>query len=113
MALEAGVTQQEEQSNYPRIAQIPFESKRQFSATLHQGPEGRIAFVKGSPEKILKMSSKMVTSEGEIPLDPEGAIKEGEALATAGFRLLALASGSFPDNQEFTEERLENLTFLG
>ena len=113
MAQETGVTQQEEQSNYPRIAQIPFESKRQFSATLHQGPDGRIAFAKGSPEKILKMSCRMATSDGEIPLDPQGADKVAEALATAGFRLLALASGRFPENQEFAEDRLEGLTFLG
>lgn len=72
MALEGGITQQGEENNYPRIAQIPFESKHQFSATLHGGPDGKIAFVKGSPEKILKMSSKMATSEGEIPLDPPG-----------------------------------------
>ncbi len=113
MALEAGITQQGEENNYPRIAQIPFESKRQFSATLHQGPDGKIAFVKGSPEKILKMSSRMATSEGEIPLDSQGVNKEGEALATAGFRLLALARGKFPDDQEFSEDRLEDLTFLG
>ena len=113
MAHEAGVIQQEEQNSYPRIAQIPFESKRQFSATLHQGPDGMIAFAKGSPEKILKMSSRMATPDGEMPLDTVGADREAQALATAGFRLLALAYGKYPENQEFTEDQLDGLTFLG
>jgi magnesium-transporting ATPase (P-type) len=113
MAQKAGISQQEEQKSYPRLAQIPFESERQFSATLHQGPDGRIAFAKGSPEKILKMSSSIATPDGDRPMNSKAVEDQAQALAAAGYRLLALASGRFPENKEFTEDHLTGLTFLG
>lgn len=113
MAQKAGIDQQQEQSSYPRLAQIPFESVRQFSATLHKGPDGRIAFAKGSPEKILKMSSHMATPEGDIPINREAVSEQSQAMAAAGYRLLALASGKFTENDAFEEDRLKDLTFLG
>ncbi len=113
MAQEAGIAQQEEQNSYPRLAQMPFESERQFSATLHQGPDGRIAFAKGSPEKILGMSSRMATSKGDMPINAKAVNDQAQAMAAAGYRLLAMASGKFPENEEFAEVRLKDLTFLG
>jgi magnesium-transporting ATPase (P-type) len=113
MAQKAGISQQEAQKSYPRLAQIPFESERQFSATLHQGPDGRIAFAKGSPEKILKMSSSIATPDGDRPMNSKVVEDQAQALAAAGYRLLALASGRFPENKEFTEDHLTGLTFLG
>ncbi len=113
MARKAGIDQQEEQRVYPRLAQIPFESERQFSATLHQGPDGRIAFAKGSPEKITKMSGSMASPDGDVPLNSEAVEEQAQGLAATGYRLLALASGRFPEDTEFTEDRLKGLTFLG
>ncbi len=110
---KAGGDQQEEQKAFPRLAQIPFESQRQFSATLHQGPEGRIAFAKGSPEKILKMSSSMATPDGDRPLNSKAVEDLAQDLAAAGYRLLGIASGKYPEGEEFKEDRLKDLTFLG
>lgn len=113
MARKAGMDQQETQKSFPRIAQIPFESHRQFSATLHQSSEGRIAFVKGSPEKLLKMSRSMAAPDGDISLNLKAVEDQAHALAAAGYRLLGVASGKYPDGVEFTEDSLEGLTFLG
>lgn len=111
--VKAGIDLQGEQKSFPKIAQIPFESERQFSATLHQGPERRMAFAKGSPEKLLKMSSRMATPDGDMPLNPKAIEDQAHALAAAGYRLLALASGAYPDVVEFAEDCLKGLTFLG
>lgn len=113
MAQKAGINQQDEQKSYPRLAQIPYESQRQFSATLNNGPDGGIAFAKGSPEKILLMSSSMATPEGDRPLDAKAVEDQAQALAASGYRLLALASGKFPENEEFTENSLKGMRFLG
>lgn len=112
---KAGVDLQEEEEpkSFPKIAQIHYESERQFSATLHQGPHGRMAFAKGSPEKLLKMSSRMATLDGDMPLNPKAIEDQAHALAAAGYRLLALASGEHPDTVEFIEDGLKGLTFLG
>ena len=113
MAQKAGINQQDEQKSYPRLAQIPYESQRQFSATLNNGPDGGVAFAKGSPEKILLMSSSMATPEGDRPLDAKAVEDQAQALAASGYRLLALASGKFPENEEFTENSLKGMRFLG
>ncbi len=110
---KAGGDQQEEQKAFPRLAQIPFESQRQFSATLHQGPEGRIVFAKGSPEKLLKMSSSMATPDGDRPLNSKAVEDQAQDLAAAGYRLLGIASGRYPEGEEFKEDSLKGLTFLG
>lgn len=116
MARKVGVSQQEEQKHYPRMAQIPFESERQFSATLHQGG---FVFVKGSPEKLLKMSSRMAGPEGDRPLSHQIIENQARDMAAAGYRVVAMAEGKLTDGKEFIEDRqfvedhLLNLTFLG
>jgi len=113
MALKAGIIQQDELKSFSRIDQIPFESERQFSATLHESREGRIAFVKGAPEKLLKMCSSMAGPGDDRPLDAKAVEDLASSLASAGYRIIALASGQFPEGQEFREDSLKGLTFLG
>ncbi|HWQ18777.1 MAG TPA: HAD-IC family P-type ATPase [Methanotrichaceae archaeon] len=113
MALKAGTGQKDELKSLPRIDQIPFESERQFSATLHSSSEGRTVFVKGAPERLLNMCSAMAAPGGDMPLDSGAVEDQARSLASAGFRILALASGPFPDGQEFGEGSLKGLTFLG
>ncbi|MFB3764263.1 MAG: cation-translocating P-type ATPase [Methanotrichaceae archaeon] len=113
MAQKAGVDQQNELKSYPRLAQIPYESARQFSATLNKASDGTQAFAKGSPEKILKMSSNMATAEGVKPLEPKVVEDQAMDLAATGYRLLAFTSGKFPEDKEFIDENIKGLTFLG
>ena len=114
MALKAGISQQDELGAFQRTSQIPFESERQFSATLHQSPVGgRIAFVKGAPEKLIPMCSSMAWPGGDRPMDA-GAVEDSAGdLASSGYRILALAGGPFPDGIEFRDGNLRGLTFLG
>jgi len=50
-----GVERMAEQTAYPRIDAIPFESEHKFMATLHKAADGRqVLFVKGAPEVILE-----------------------------------------------------------
>lgn len=113
MALKVGISQQDVLKSFPRIDQIPFESERQFSATLHQSSEGRIAFIKGAPEKLLKMCMAMATPGGDRPLDFRAIEDQVRSLASTGYRILGLASGPFPEGHEFREDTLNGLIFLG
>jgi len=118
MAHKAGITRPEALVDHPVVSQIPFESERQFAATLNRVGEAGdelYASVKGAPEMLLKMCSSMATPDGDLPIDTELVEEQAEALAGAGYRILAVASGSLilnPD-EAFSQEHLKGLTFLG
>jgi Ca2+-transporting ATPase len=76
----------------PRVDAIPFESERQFMATLHRAPTGAATLVmKGAPEVVLRRCGAGPGSElGDRTL------AEVERLASQGMRVLAVASKAMP-----------------
>ncbi|MCX8072422.1 MAG: HAD-IC family P-type ATPase [Candidatus Binatia bacterium] len=78
---------------FVRLGTLPFESERQFMATLHRAPTGgTILYVKGAVEKILELSATMLDPDGnELPLDRERVLQAVERLAAEGLRVLAFA----------------------
>lgn len=115
MAHKAGVVQPEARAAYPQEDQIPFESERQFSATLNRVDGGLQVFVKGAPEKVLRMCSYMASPDRDCALDHGMLDTQAQALANHGYRLLALASGKIDlkEGESFSPEHLTGLTFLG
>jgi Ca2+-transporting ATPase len=68
---------------WPRVDETPFDSGRQWMATVHEAPDGRRRVVKGAPEVVLGMV---------VPGDEaDAAGAEALAMATEGFRVLAVA----------------------
>ena len=58
-----GLERQAEQTAYPRIDAIPFESEHRFMATLHKDAAGKqFLLVKGAPEVILDHCDRQATS---------------------------------------------------
>ena len=103
-----------EQAN-PRLAVIPFDSKRKQMTTLHQSADGVIAYTKGAPEQVLSTCSKSLGSDGSIALDHAAVLLEAEQLANEGYRVLAYAMREFsslPTSLE-AEAIEQDLIFLG
>jgi Ca2+-transporting ATPase len=115
MAHKIGMTQPEAKAAFPERAQIPFEPERRFAATLNQVEDRQHAFVKGAPEKLLDMCSKMASSQGDSAIDVVMIDQQARTLANGGYRVLALASGDIESlpGEHFSEEYLKDLTFLG
>ncbi len=115
LARESGLVKAEQEQTYPELAAIPFESERQFSASLNVDGDGTMAHVKGALERLLPMCERMVSAQGLVPLDAERLEAEAERMASRGFRVLALASGSITleEGEVFSEEHLGGLTLLG
>src|SRR5579871_3919463 len=92
-AAKLGLERQKEQSAYPRIDVIPFESEHRFMATLHKTPEGgEVLLVKGAPEAILDHCDRQEGASGERkPLDRAYFEQASDVLAGQGERVLALA----------------------
>ncbi|MDD5008585.1 MAG: HAD-IC family P-type ATPase [Syntrophorhabdaceae bacterium] len=87
-ATKAGFDHEKEKGMYPQIGMIPFESDRGFMATLHRHNGKAIVFLKGAPERVLDMCSRL--SSGEV-LDRTGIIETAERFAEDGLRVLAMA----------------------
>ncbi len=116
-AAKAGIERERLDRAFPRLDTLPFESEHQFMATLHSTPAGeRIAYVKGSTERLLARSATMVGRDGNPRALDRGEVESwaGE-MASTGLRVLAFASKRMPSStEEITHGDVEDdLVFLG
>ncbi|WP_202318561.1 cation-translocating P-type ATPase [Archaeoglobus neptunius] len=108
-AMKAGIDR-----NYPRIDEIPFDSERQYMATLHKGDGRNILYVKGTPERILEMCKHQLINGRVKPVMYEEMLKVAHEMAKDALRVLGFAYKIVPEEKgRLTVEDLEDLTFLG
>ncbi|OKH26812.1 carbonate dehydratase [Hydrococcus rivularis NIES-593] len=117
-AHKAGLEQPDIEKAMPRLDSIPFESDYQYMATLHQIPNGRIIYIKGSVEAILKRCQYGLNATGDRePIETlESDITEQvQRMARQGLRVLALAKLPVPESQSTVdhEDIEQGLIFLG
>jgi Ca2+-transporting ATPase len=115
---KAGVARESLEGPSPRIAEIPFQSEKQYMATLHDRGGRRVAYVKGSAERLLSMSTHVLEGGGPVTLDDDRRDKllhENGSLAQAGMRVLGTAYAELPpDRDELMEADFNGrLTFVG
>jgi P-type Ca2+ transporter type 2C len=101
-AAKAALDKAELERRFPRVDEIPFTSESKRMTTLHETPEGLVAYAKGAPEVLLP-SCRLSDDERNALLATATELA-GEAL-----RVLAVArrSNATPANAE------SDLTFLG
>lgn len=133
-ALKAGLSRDELARRWPRVDVIPFESDRQYMATLHAHTiaaphagagdadlrtDTRLIYVKGSVERVLGMCQTAMDSHGSIvPLDYATVHDAAAELSRRGLRVLAFArapaSGHTDDlTHPMVEKAAYGLLFLG
>lgn len=105
---------------FPRLAEVPFDSAHKFMATFHR-KDGRVhVFVKGAPDVLLARCSHRLCNGEILPVDEVERqrinTRYGE-LGGKGLRGLMIASRTLDDN-EFEpagdlHRWVENLTFVG
>ncbi len=108
-AAKAGIT-----AEVPPLDEIPFESENQYMATLYRGEDRNVMYVKGSPERVLKMCSDQFAGTDTVPLDPDTIAKEARDMASDALRVLAMAyKRCGKDKASLDTSDLQGLTFLG
>jgi P-type Ca2+ transporter type 2C len=104
LAAKGGLGIEETRREYPRVAEIPFDSEYKFMGTFHQmaGPDGNPVvrlYVKGAPDVIIGRSSAYWhPEEKSIDITDETrkrAIDANDAIASAGERVMVVASRDF------------------
>jgi len=115
MAHKAGVIKAEITSRYAQIADIPYESERQFSASLNRLNGQQCAFVKGALERLLPMCTSMASAAKDVAMEQKPIEQQAHALASGGYRVLALAAGviELAPGEVFSEAHLQGLTLIG
>lgn len=114
-ARDAGFVREVLSLDWPRGAEIAFDARRRRMTTLHQGPGGVLAIVKGAPEAVLDLCRDQLGVGGAEPLDRDGFLATAEEAARSGYRLLAFAErtlDALPRSPEVDEVE-RDLTLLG
>jgi P-type Ca2+ transporter type 2C len=125
LAEKGGVDVIATRQQYPRVAEVPFDSAYKLMGTFHNmtNPEGKPvvrAYVKGAPDVLLDRSDLMSNPRGElIPITAElrqAAMQENNRIAAQGMRVLAFAGKGFDpagfDPQADLLNALNGLTFF-
>ncbi|MDI9614383.1 calcium-transporting P-type ATPase, PMR1-type [Methanothermobacter sp.] len=111
-AEENGYSRKELEEKYPRLMEIPLDSKRKRMTTINQLADGRYLLIKGAPEIILGRCSYVNYNGSLKAMDDDEVAKWMSRLndmTSRALRVLALAYRKLPDGDE--EER--DLVFAG
>ncbi len=112
-AAKFGLEAQTLRAAYRRLDAVPFESERQFMATLHEEPGGgHVIFLKGAPEVVLDRCVNGWVNGRSLYVE---ALDQVEKIAGRGMRVLAFAMRRVdPSHSELTEADVRGgFTFLG
>ncbi|ANW02211.1 carbonate dehydratase [Bradyrhizobium icense] len=115
-AIKAGHDAVAARVGFPRLDEIPFDSRHRYMATLNaRSGHAPVAYVKGAPERVLQMCTHVATPEGERRLDREAWHRQVDQLAMNGLRVIALARRTMKDGEHaVTPSDIEHeLTLLG
>jgi magnesium-transporting ATPase (P-type) len=113
-AAKGGLDVEEARDKHEELDVIPFESERQYMATLNRLEDGPCIFVKGAPEAVLDRCSGRLLPDGEEEeLDAEAAKEEAHQLAEEGYRVLGMAF-RHTDKERFEDDDVgSDLVFVG
>lgn len=121
---KAGLDKSELERESPRLDELPFESEKQYMVTLHYmatlHTENRrlVAYVKGSPEKILSYSKYISKSNKPVELGEQdiGEISRvSYEMSKNALRVIALALKIMPEGAGKLEDSdvQQDLVFIG
>jgi Ca2+-transporting ATPase len=111
-AQRAGLNPEELRERLPRRALRERKSAIHYVLSLHDGPEGPVAFVKGAPEQVLDLCDRDVHG----PLDQarrRQLLERNEALAESGHRVLAIAWKRLGADEHEPHEGFDFLALAG
>ena len=112
LAKKLGLSLSNHRDLHKQLEMIPYESERAYSGSLnlYNGVQPHL-FVKGSPEKLLEMSSAMLVNGNRQTIDRDLINKQFEGLASKGYRIIGLAYREAKDSAAVSQ--LDDMVFLG
>lgn len=103
--------------NLPRVWEIPFDSAFKYMVTAHAAGKKVEVFLKGAPDVVLPLCSRIQIDGNEAPLTPSRRDELKNDILTysrKGIRLMALAIRVVPSQEQpMARDTLGGFTFLG
>jgi len=118
-AAKTGIDKEKLEKAFPRLDEIPFQSEKQYMATLHpQDGGGRVVYVKGAAERLLSLSKHLVKGDEIAPLeedDVQAIMQANNIMAGDAMRVIATAYLDLPSEvKELKDDDVRgNLIFVG
>lgn len=119
-AQKGGLVPDRLRSSHKLAAELPFDSDRKMMSAVRSTQNGHVSFVKGAPEMVLPHCKKLLTSSGEVPINPALSRKlhsQIDAFSSQALRVLALAYKSVKEKPHYalddTERDLVLVGFVG
>jgi Ca2+-transporting ATPase len=126
LAQKGGVMVDATRDEYPRVAEVPFDSAYKLMATFHNMTNNQNepvvrCYVKGAPDVLIARSTSIFNPDGQtVTLDDayrDRALEINEELASQGMRVMVVAGRdldpvAFNPESDLLEE-VNNLTLLG
>jgi Ca2+-transporting ATPase len=101
-------------SERAKLDEIPFSSLQRYMATLREGHDGNLIYVKGSPERILEFCQSQLVDSTIQSLRRDEILARASAMAADALRVLGMAYKLVPrEKRELEPEDVNGLTFLG
>lgn len=116
-AAKEGMERVRLEKEYPRLAQLPFDSQNKYMITIHPCEEGGYwVMVKGAPDVLLDRCSFLAQTDLTIT-GRQKIMQENEQMAQDALRVIAVAHRRVPrmptQNEITTGTVAKGLTFLG
>jgi Ca2+-transporting ATPase len=116
-AAKAGLNKEQAGRDYPRLAEIPFDSDRKMMTTFHQVDGSCQSFTKGAPDVVLGRCTH-VRQEQTVSLTGEERdrlLTVNSQQALQGRRVLALATRQWEEIPRPLDKKIveQGLTFIG
>jgi Ca2+-transporting ATPase len=111
-AAKAGFDKAQLDETFPRISEIPFTAETKRMTTLHQTPDGVMAYTKGAPEVIVQSCARLLSEQGEEPIDDQRRneiLEVAQQMAQDALRVLAVAYKP----RAAADDAEEEMTLLG
>ena len=112
-AEKGGLSVDDCRGEYRQIDDIPFESERRYMASLNESDEERYIYLKGSPEAVLELCDRQMTSEDSEELHRQQVLNKAQELAERGYRVLAMAYLPTDTDEIHPDELEKRFIFAG
>jgi len=119
LAAKADLWKDQVEARYPRVGEVPFDSRRKRMSTIHRLPDGGFeAYIKGAPEMLVERCDRVYVHGQVLPMTPEQReriLTTNHDLASGALRVLGLAYRPLDRQPETpTAEDIEReMVFLG
>jgi P-type Ca2+ transporter type 2C len=123
LAALAGLVKTQLGTQWPRVAELPFDAVRKRMSTLHRAATGFVVYTKGAPESVIPLCTRQgsntagsSTASSSTRFDAPAWLARADALAAQGLRVLAIAQRTQdtpPDGSAKADSIERDLSLLG